>query len=920
MSNWLKSVNKLLENLDGQAEIVADGEGLPLNMGKLLEGGRNVVSSDRSSSDYSSFEEDYDDDYDDEDDDEIPYSEATSSLGDPVLAPELMQLQLEVKPEPLVVPDQQQQQQQQEQYKEGIAPLQDHPRPSHQHHQHHQHHSHHGGDADTISDVSFSEYSGLVLSHDMDDDNTEDGGVLEEFQDEPPKTPSRQQSDDGGSGAMYMDSGHDLSLPVTSPHSTSSTTKQADVSPIPPQRSADGTTSSMSKALPPVNIVDDNSDDEEGVVTIGIGIGIDDSAPPKLPTRKSSFAHKKKVPPPPLAPPPPVVTEEPPKDGRAAATATPVVVEPKAKAAAPMTDPLPSQQEQQQLPPSLPRPPPTSNDMAHANTTTTDRKKDRELQQLLAQVQALQTQLKKTNTDLKNAQSEGKQFKKTNKTLATKLETADAEINAQREELLRAGERIEKDRKRAQEEREDLLDDHDEELDQLASAHDTEQAEQKTRYEQQLKELQDRLQSEETRRMQEGGDYTQDLEDALQREREALKKLSQVETAKTALQSNVSKLEMLQMAWTTKVESLTQTQKTAAEREREAEDKLDAALSLQARQMSQRQSREAGLEQTILDLSVALTVSRQKEASQMVKVVQQKTAATPGNEDAEESLKDKYERTAEELETVKVQLSMETQRREALQQELNEISKERTEEASSAQARQMQHDRKVADLESTISRLQASLREQKNGSLAHASSSAAADPRRTQELEDCKRQIAGLSEQLLRQQGRAEASKSEILALKGRLQSATIRAEEAEKKSATAQMGTPSTSSQIYQMEGGGVAYSNPGVRRRVKGGMGRVRGGSSSVRSIRSALNLGSGRTGPGMEPIVATIDGIDSWMVDTGSFLRHEPMARLGFLCYFVTLHLWTFALVAFHTTEVPHGDFGSMDNNPRHWREHP
>jgi hypothetical protein len=36
-------------------------------------------------------------------------------------------------------------------------------------------------------------------------------------------------------------------------------------------------------------------------------------------------------------------------------------------------------------------------------------------------------------------------------------------------------------------------------------------------------------------------------------------------------------------------------------------------------------------------------------------------------------------------------------------------------------------------------------------------------------------------------------------------------------------------------------------------------------------------------------------------------------------MTLHVWTFALVVFHETEVPHGDFGSMGNSPRHWRDH-
>ena len=72
-------------------------------------------------------------------------------------------------------------------------------------------------------------------------------------------------------------------------------------------------------------------------------------------------------------------------------------------------------------------------------------------------------------------------------------------------------------------------------------------------------------------------------------------------------------------------------------------------------------------------------------------------------------------------------------------------------------------------------------------------------------------------------------------------------------------------------------------------------------------------------MEQLAITIDAIDSWMVDTGSFMRHEPFARLGLLLYLMVLHLWSFALVVFHTTEVEHGDFGSMDSSPRHWREH-
>jgi hypothetical protein len=60
-----------------------------------------------------------------------------------------------------------------------------------------------------------------------------------------------------------------------------------------------------------------------------------------------------------------------------------------------------------------------------------------------------------------------------------------------------------------------------------------------------------------------------------------------------------------------------------------------------------------------------------------------------------------------------------------------------------------------------------------------------------------------------------------------------------------------------------------------------------------------------PIMEQVALTLDALDNWMVQTGSFLRHEPLARLGYL---LTLHLWSFALIAFHTTEQPHGDYES------------
>ncbi len=82
--------------------------------------------------------------------------------------------------------------------------------------------------------------------------------------------------------------------------------------------------------------------------------------------------------------------------------------------------------------------------------------------------------------------------------------------------------------------------------------------------------------------MQEGGDWTKELEDALERERESLKKLNQVELEKSKHQSSVSKLETQHAAAQTKLESALANAKMAAERERQAEDRLDAGMSLHA--------------------------------------------------------------------------------------------------------------------------------------------------------------------------------------------------------------------------------------------------------------------------------------------------------------------------------------------------
>ena len=188
-------------------------------------------------------------------------------------------------------------------------------------------------------------------------------------------------------------------------------------------------------------------------------------------------------------------------------------------------------------------------------------------------------------------------------------------------------------------------------------------------------------------------------------------------------------------------------------------------------------------------------------ARQQTKPRSQTVAAASSNDEA--NFKDKYNSAAEELETLKVRFQMETQRREALQEEFNEISTERTNEASSAQAKQMQYDRKVADLESAVARLQASLSASKaNRGMSNGEGDHSGGPS-SGALSEAKLEISRLSEQLVRHQRSAEVSKTEILALKGRLKACQSRAEEAEAALVTAQSPSLAVSHSPYDIEGG---------------------------------------------------------------------------------------------------------------------
>jgi hypothetical protein len=199
------------------------------------------------------------------------------------------------------------------------------------------------------------------------------------------------------------------------------------------------------------------------------------------------------------------------------------------------------------------------------------------------------------------------------------------------------------------------------------------------------------------------------------------------------------------------------------------------------------------------------------------------------------------------------------------------------------------------------------------------------------EVERANKKVSAVTDQLLRQQGLAESAKSEVLALKGRLQVALARAEAAEQRQQQQQQ--QQHMQQGDDLEGGGGSGGDGYLRRRrVKGGVGAMGGigrgshrsfGQLSTRNIRSSIGLRSASSS--WQRLVGdTLDGLDAWLMETGHILRQEPLARLALVVYLTVLHLWCFGLIAYHTIQSERTGFETLADRSRiphiHHNHHP
>ena len=523
--------------------------------------------------------------------------------------------------------------------------------------------------------------------------------------------------------------------------------------------------------------------------------------------------------------------------------------------------------------------------------------------------QSLVEQKKLTKEAQKTSNESNKEVRKLRRTvvkLNAELDSTEREMDAQRTELERAATRIDKDRQRYKMEKEQLQKGHKENIASVQSEHKISMEAMVTSHGDQITVMKERIERAEEARVREGGDMSKELTEAVSRERETMKKVLALEDEKSTLTTQVSSLNTQLAALQSRLESVQTMADSASEQEREADDRLDAALSLHARQMSQRQAREAELERNIADLGAALVVAREKEAQNSNR---KDSNYSSDSSNAIEILKEKLTSMADELESMSEQIMLERQRSETLQSELEDIVKERTQDNSVFLTRQKEFDRRIADLTASNTQLQALLRANDRGTEFASKHDNSIVSSKENDLE---RQISSLSEELIRLRGRFENSSTELLTLRNRLRAALTRADAAEKAAAKAQ-----SDFDVYDVERGSLnQYPGNKVRRRMGG---RV---NKKVVPLSTAIKLDQGR-GDARQVAKTFIDTVDTLAIEVGSYFRNDAIARGFFLLYLVLIHLWAFALVIFHAhgSLEPPADIGPsqlLEHSYRHMEQ--
>lgn len=499
--------------------------------------------------------------------------------------------------------------------------------------------------------------------------------------------------------------------------------------------------------------------------------------------------------------------------------------------------------------------------------------------------QELQQANKKWSLKLESLKSqhdaERKALEQKQDKLEAQLASTKKELAAVSRELDQAADIVKQERKAAAEEREDLLVEQEEDLQQLKDEYEDKLTALRKQMKEQADHYEEKLSSQEEDFQAEGGNLASDLTKLRDREKLARSEVESLQETLAELQDGKRDLEQELRTAKSRAQEAEDRATTAEKASAAVEERLDVMQSSHQKQLQQRQLREAELERAVAELS-------QKVASAPISAAPPAaTSARPSDE-----FKEMYEVAAEELVTVRTEAEEFKQRCFRLQDELTSLSEDHATQFQAYQGKLREYELQLQTLQ--VERVS-----------AHKSSDEQTRMQQLSvELEEARKEVTTLSDQLVRQKGLTETTKSEVLALNGRLQVATARAEAAER---------------MAHKDSGASADLEVGTatrRRRVKGG--RARFGQLPTRSIRHSVGLRFGNS-PFQQQVGATLDALDTWLLETGHLMRNEPLARLALAMYIVILHLWCFGLIAYHTVQSERTDFSALGDRSRIPRIH-
>jgi myosin heavy subunit len=505
-----------------------------------------------------------------------------------------------------------------------------------------------------------------------------------------------------------------------------------------------------------------------------------------------------------------------------------------------------------------------------------------------------------------------------NEKLESTISSLERELKARNRELDEAAGIVEKERKALKAEKEELLLEQEEEIQELKEQYEEKIRSIQLQLDQQRQKYHLRMAELEKEAKTTDKEHHAQFLDLQNQNQQLNERIEVLEADAETYKSQVTTLTTERDAFQQQIVNLQGTLQNSLQMAEAAELQLDELRRNHQNQINARLERESELEQTVAHLS-----------SQLAQQLGSETTATSSsnfnnnamNDNPSFISKEQYQEMMDtykeqlavvqyDLEGTKEQFQLVQQKCQTLQTSLDELARERNAEV---EALRNEYESKLADCK----------KQQQQSHLLHSSRSQDYDNNvessdtptnvsHWQNLLDSEtRKNRQLLEQLNRQTNLSEASKAEVLALKGRLQVAISRAEAAET--------TRDNAAEIELDYGGEESASRQRHRRTKRAGGPRFN--SLQTRSIRAAIGLrypAASRRGGGtafQQQILETIDAMDNWMMETGNILRHEPLARLGFALYLTILHAWCFGLVFYHFVDVEkHGDLGALTEKSR------